>query len=37
LLFYGEFLWIYLSATTMGAILAIPVWKFIAEKKPVTN
>jgi aquaporin NIP len=24
-----EFLWIYLTATTLGAIMAIPVWKFI--------
>jgi aquaporin NIP len=23
------FLWIYLSATTLGAVLAIPVWRFI--------
>jgi aquaporin NIP len=24
-----EFLWIYLTATTLGAVSAIPVWKFI--------
>ena len=29
---HKEFLWIYLSATTLGAILAIPVWKFINSK-----
>ena len=26
---HTEFLWIYLSATTLGAVSAIPVWKFI--------
>ncbi|MGZ3763559.1 MAG: aquaporin [Mucilaginibacter sp.] len=26
-----EFLWIYLSATTIGAALAIPVWKYITK------
>lgn len=26
-----EFLWIYLTATTMGAASAIPVWKFITK------
>jgi len=26
-----EFVWIYLIATTMGAALAIPVWKFISN------
>ncbi|HTD99200.1 MAG TPA: aquaporin [Mucilaginibacter sp.] len=26
---HTEFLWIYLTATTLGAVLAIPVWKFI--------
>jgi aquaporin Z len=27
---HTEFLWIYLTATTLGAMLAIPVWKFIS-------
>jgi aquaporin NIP len=27
-----EHLWIYLTATTIGAILAIPVWKYLNEK-----
>jgi aquaporin NIP len=26
---HTAFLWIYLSATTLGAVLAIPVWRFI--------
>jgi aquaporin Z len=28
-----EFLWIYLSATTFGAVMAIPVWKFLTRQK----
>ncbi|HTD41441.1 MAG TPA: aquaporin [Mucilaginibacter sp.] len=28
---HTEHLWIYLSATILGAILAIPVWKFITQ------
>src|ERR1700743_1921621 len=28
---HTEFLWIYLSATTLGAVSAIPVWKFIGN------
>jgi aquaporin NIP len=28
---HTEFLWIYLSATIIGAALAIPVWKFITR------
>jgi aquaporin NIP len=31
-----EFLWIYLSATTLGAALAIPTWKFITHEKPLS-
>jgi len=28
---HTELLWIYLSATTLGAISAVPVWKFMAS------
>jgi aquaporin NIP len=28
-----EFLWIYLVATTLGAIMAIPVWKFVSNQQ----
>jgi len=28
-----EHLWIYLTATIIGAVAAIPVWKFLSEKK----
>ena len=30
---HTEFLWIYLSATILGAALAVPVWKFITKLK----
>lgn len=30
---HTEHLWIYLTATIMGAVSAIPVWKFLSEKK----
>jgi aquaporin NIP len=26
---HTEYLWIYLTATTMGALAAIPVWKYL--------
>lgn len=28
-----EHLWIYLTATTLGAVSAIPIWIFLTEKK----
>jgi aquaporin NIP len=30
---HTEFLWIYLVATTLGAIIAIPVWKFVSNQQ----
>jgi aquaporin Z len=30
---HTEFLWIYLFATTLGAIMAIPVWKYLTRPK----
>ena len=28
-----EHLWIYLTATTLGAVSSIPIWIFLTEKK----
>jgi aquaporin Z len=28
-----QHLWIYLTATTLGAVLAIPLWKYLSENK----
>ncbi len=30
---HTEFLWVYLSATTLGAIVAIPVWRFLTHNQ----
>jgi aquaporin NIP len=34
---HTEHLWIYLAATTLGAVAAIPVWKYLNEKPSTQN
>ncbi len=33
---HTEHLWVYLTATTLGAVFAIPIWKFLNYKKHTT-